>query len=67
MENNQSDFMQGFYRGRTEGKILEQERIIKWIEENTSEWGSEEEGLYVKRDNFDSTSLIAFIKGEPNV
>ena len=40
MENNQSDFMQGFYRGRTEGKILEQERIIKWIEENTSEGGS---------------------------
>lgn len=46
------------------GVIAERQRILKWIEENTSEYGSKEEGLYVKKDHFDSTSLIAFIKGE---
>lgn len=50
--------------GREDGIAEERERILKWIEENTSEYGSKDEGLYVKRDHFDSTSLIAFIKGE---
>lgn len=41
MENNGSDFMQGFYRGRAEGEIVEQERIIKLLENQDSisaEW-----------------------------
>ena len=46
------------------GVIAERLRILKWIEENTSEYGSKEEGLYVKRDHFDSDDLVAFIKGE---
>lgn len=66
IENNGSDFMQGFYRGRAEGEIVMQERILKWIKENTSEYGSKEGGLYVKRDHFDSDDLIAFIEENRN-
>jgi hypothetical protein len=53
-----------FTMGCEVGVAEERDRILKWVEENTSEYGSKEEGLYVKRDHFDSTSLIAFIKGE---
>ena len=50
--------------GREDGIAEERERILKWIEENSSEYGSKDDGLYVKRDHFDSDDLIAFIKGE---
>ena len=50
--------------GREDGIAEERDRILKWIEENSSEYGSKDDGLYVKRDHFDSDDLIAFIKGE---
>ena len=53
-----------FNMGCEVGVAEERDRIIKWIEENSSEWGSKEEGLYVKRDHFDSDDLLAFIKKE---
>ena len=55
-----------FNMGCELGVAEERERIIKWVEENCSEWGSKEEGLYVKRDHFDSDDLLAFIRGETN-
>jgi len=55
-----------FNMGCEVGVAEERDRIVKWIEENSSEWGSKEEGLYVKRDHFDSDDLLAFIRGEKN-
>ena len=53
-----------FNMGCEVGVAEERDRIIKWVEENVSEWGSKEDGLYVKRDHFDSDDLLAFIKKE---
>lgn len=53
-----------FNMGCELGVAEERDRIVKWIEENFSEWGSKDEGLYVRRDHFDSEDLLAFIKGK---
>lgn len=59
------DFMQGFYRGRAEGVIVEQERIIKLLEEMrdaclsvTSKIGD--------HNAWTLENAIALIKGENN-
>ena len=50
--------------GREDGAAEERKRILDWILDNRSEFGSKEEDLYVYRDHFSSEDLIAFIKGE---
>lgn len=55
-----------FTMGCEVGVAEERDRIVKWVEENTSEFGSKDEGLYVRREHFDSSDLLAFIKGDKN-
>jgi hypothetical protein len=50
--------------GREDGAAEERKRILDWILDNRSEFGSKDEDLYVYRDHFSSEDLIAFIKGE---
>ena len=50
--------------GREDGAAEERKRILDWILDNRSEFGSKEEDLYVYRDHFSSEDLSAFIKGE---
>jgi hypothetical protein len=50
--------------GREDGVAEERKRILDWILDNRSEFGSKDEDLYVYRDHFSSEDLIAFIKGE---
>lgn len=38
MSEQKSDFMQGFYRGRAEGVIVEQDRIIKLLDDEIAKW-----------------------------
>lgn len=38
MSEQQSDFMQGFYRGKAEGVIVEQERILKLLDAEITKW-----------------------------
>jgi hypothetical protein len=50
--------------GREDGAAEERKRILDWILDNRSEFGSKDEDFYIYRDHFSSEDLIAFIKGE---
>lgn len=64
MSEQQSDYMQGFYRGRAEGVIVEQERIIKLLEELKKYWSEKVKFEYGIVDAINVDEAIALIKGE---
>lgn len=59
LDDNMEDPEFAYEFGRTEREL----EIIQWVEQNRSAIELEP-GEYIYRDHFNSTSLIAFIKGE---
>lgn len=69
MSEQQSDYMQGFYRGRAEGVIVEQERIIKLLQEvisNPCDCKTIECDMRKIIVQVELEEIIEHIKGEPN-
>ena len=69
MTEQQSDYMQGFYRGRAEGVVVEQERIIKLIEAclcPSCKTTKDTSDCYFNGACAGDLYLIALIKGEIN-